>query len=194
MDLRVERTRALLVQAFSELMEEKPYASISVSELCERAMIRRTTFYDHFADKQDFFRFYIGSIRKELSDGAPEVDDAEGFLAYASWMTEAFIDAMSSRKGAVSKVRLEGSASSLAYIMGQEIAKEIEPVANRLLVRRGDPEGMAQERAHVFATFYSHGLMGVMMDWLENEEGTEKRSLMRRYDETVLPLVKTFFD
>ncbi|MGN0072342.1 MAG: TetR/AcrR family transcriptional regulator [Coriobacteriales bacterium] len=66
MDLRVERTYRSLMQAFTELLEEDSYDSITVAALCERAMIRRTTFYKHFADKDEFFAFYLKSIRDEF--------------------------------------------------------------------------------------------------------------------------------
>lgn len=66
MDLRVERTYRSLMQAFTELLEEGSYDAVTVAALCERAMIRRTTFYKHFADKDEFFAFYLKSIRDEF--------------------------------------------------------------------------------------------------------------------------------
>lgn len=50
-DPRITRTRALLEQAFMELIEEKGFASLSVQEITDRAGINRATFYAHFADK-----------------------------------------------------------------------------------------------------------------------------------------------
>ena len=44
-DLRILRTYHSLNEAFTGLMEEKRFEDITVGELCERAMIRRTTFY-----------------------------------------------------------------------------------------------------------------------------------------------------
>lgn len=38
--------------SFKELLKEKPYAKISVSELCERAGVSRKTFYVRFRDKE----------------------------------------------------------------------------------------------------------------------------------------------
>jgi len=50
-DPRVKRTRALIEQAFNELLEEKGFQSISVQDITERAEINRSTFYAHFVDK-----------------------------------------------------------------------------------------------------------------------------------------------
>ncbi|HWQ84479.1 MAG TPA: TetR/AcrR family transcriptional regulator [Anaerolineales bacterium] len=49
-DPRIKRTRALLVQAFTELLAEKGFQAISVQDISERATVNRTTFYLHFPD------------------------------------------------------------------------------------------------------------------------------------------------
>ena len=56
LDLRQRKTRALLVKALAELMEERPFSELSVVDICSRAMVHRTTFYAHFNDskKADF--------------------------------------------------------------------------------------------------------------------------------------------
>ncbi|MEV0294312.1 TetR/AcrR family transcriptional regulator [Nocardia sp. NPDC050710] len=52
-DRRVRRTRNLLHQALIELMLERGYERISVSDILERADVGRSTFYAHFRDKDD---------------------------------------------------------------------------------------------------------------------------------------------
>jgi AcrR family transcriptional regulator len=51
LDPRVRRTRKLLEDALRALIEERPYAEISVSDISDRATINRATFYAHFDDK-----------------------------------------------------------------------------------------------------------------------------------------------
>ncbi|HEU5346399.1 MAG TPA: TetR/AcrR family transcriptional regulator [Ktedonobacterales bacterium] len=50
-DLRVRRTRKLLWEALMAEMAERPFEQISVLDICERAMVHRTTFYKHYEDK-----------------------------------------------------------------------------------------------------------------------------------------------
>ena len=64
LDLRIEKTYLSLHQAFTALIENKKFEEFTVNELCEKAMIRRTTFYKHFADKYEYFAFYM----KEIAD------------------------------------------------------------------------------------------------------------------------------
>ncbi len=58
-DPRIKRTRVLLEGAFSELLLEKDFQSISVQDITERAGINRATFYAHFPDKYALFEFKI---------------------------------------------------------------------------------------------------------------------------------------
>jgi len=51
LDPRVRRTRQLIIQAFSELLEEKGFQNVTVGDIAARATINRATFYAHFVDK-----------------------------------------------------------------------------------------------------------------------------------------------
>ena len=62
-DLRVKKTKQALNNAFAELIKEKPFEDISINELCNKADVRRATFYKHFKDKYDFVTEYIGFLR-----------------------------------------------------------------------------------------------------------------------------------
>lgn len=44
-------TRSALQDALCELMTVKPFAAISVTELCDTADVNRTTFYSHYKDQ-----------------------------------------------------------------------------------------------------------------------------------------------
>jgi AcrR family transcriptional regulator len=54
-DVRGRRSRDELAWALVALMRERPYDDIGVRDICERAGIGRSTFYAHFADKDDMF-------------------------------------------------------------------------------------------------------------------------------------------
>lgn len=56
-DVRVLRTYSLLMNALMELMKEKDFENLSVSDICDKAGVHRATFYKHFNDKLEFIRY-----------------------------------------------------------------------------------------------------------------------------------------
>lgn len=52
-DRRIQKTIQLLREALISLITEKPYDSIVVKEILDRANVGRSTFYTHFRDKDD---------------------------------------------------------------------------------------------------------------------------------------------
>ena len=52
-DARVRRTRDALGDALITLMQEKPFDTITVQDVLDRAHVSRSTFYAHYSDKDD---------------------------------------------------------------------------------------------------------------------------------------------
>ena len=46
-------TKTAMAEAMKALMSEKPFAKISIGDICERCGMNRKTFYYHFKDKYD---------------------------------------------------------------------------------------------------------------------------------------------
>ena len=53
MGRRQLRTRALIFDAFSELLNKNKYNSITVQDIIDKAGIGRSTFYSHFETKDE---------------------------------------------------------------------------------------------------------------------------------------------
>ena len=58
-DLRIQKTYAALTREFTALLKLKRFEQITVKELCDAAMVRTATFYNHFSDKYEFADFVI---------------------------------------------------------------------------------------------------------------------------------------
>ncbi|PFD94694.1 TetR family transcriptional regulator [Bacillus cereus] len=59
LDLRIRRTHKFLWESLFELMTQskQKYSSITINQICDRAMVHRTTFYKHFEDKNALLVF-----------------------------------------------------------------------------------------------------------------------------------------
>lgn len=65
-DRRAIRTKKMIRKALSELIEEKGFSNISITDLTTRADINRGTFYLHYADKYDLLESVENEILLEL--------------------------------------------------------------------------------------------------------------------------------
>lgn len=79
-DLRVRRTLKAIRSAFYELVLEKKYGDISITELTERAEINRKTFYLHYSSLEDLVeeveQEIVSLILEKISTSAESLDVA----------------------------------------------------------------------------------------------------------------------
>lgn len=71
MDLRIQKTRQNIFQAFIELREKYPLEKITVKELTERAQISKQTFYLHYRDMYDLSERIEQSMIQEMLKELP---------------------------------------------------------------------------------------------------------------------------
>ncbi len=73
-DRRVVRTKRLVRDALTELMEEKGFEGITVRDLTEKADINRGTFYLHYRDKYDLLEQSENEIIQEIQEFIKEAN------------------------------------------------------------------------------------------------------------------------
>ena len=83
MDIRVEKTRQSIINAFIELRSHRELERITIKELCERARINKSTFYSHY---QDIYHLsdtleteVVVSIMENLSHPEKVLEDTADF-------------------------------------------------------------------------------------------------------------------
>ena len=99
-DARVRRTRDALGDALVALMQEKPFDTITVQDVLDRAKVGRSTFYSHYSDKDDLLmsdaeEFFESvammlSVRGDTSDRVFPVREFFGHIIEA----KTFVDAL----------------------------------------------------------------------------------------------------
>jgi len=61
-DRRVERSRTALTRAFVSLLFERGYGKVTVKDIIARADVGRSTFYDHFNNKNEVLRASLSDM------------------------------------------------------------------------------------------------------------------------------------
>ena len=154
---RVRMTKLLIRTALIELMQEKPFSSITIKELCEQADINRTTFYKHYADQNAVLSEIEADLvertmeyMKDVSRDAATIDFIEAFLKYV-------------RENAVLFRVLfcgggEHEQQMLSYM--QSVLKEL---------RANLPQYGTEKQEKYVLNFLMYGSFHVLLTWIEND-------------------------
>src|SRR5438093_242162 len=91
LDARARRSRDALGSALIALMQEKPFDAITVQDVLDRAGVSRSTFYQHFSDKDDLFSSDADEFLEMMStalslqaDRSDRVAPVEEFFTHAA--------------------------------------------------------------------------------------------------------------
>ena len=83
MDIRVEKTRRSIYNAFIEIRSRKDLEKITVKELCEKAQINKSTFYVYYEDIYDLSdkieNEIVTSVIRDLGLSEDIITDSEKF-------------------------------------------------------------------------------------------------------------------
>jgi AcrR family transcriptional regulator len=83
-DRRIRRTRALLHEALSSLIRERPYEGISVKDVLKRANVGRSTFYAHFHSKDELLVSGIAEmLRAAYAQPTASATKRDGFSRFS---------------------------------------------------------------------------------------------------------------
>jgi AcrR family transcriptional regulator len=76
-DLRAQRSRKWLQDALAQLMKEKPFREIQITEIADRAQVSRPTFYLHYRSKEELllsqvdvvFTEFLNELSNKIAEG-----------------------------------------------------------------------------------------------------------------------------
>lgn len=186
MDLRVRKTYSALVEAFADLLERYRYEQISVAMLCEHAKIRRTTFYKHFADKNEFFRFFMGRISSQLGHpdervralvcrGNAGVPAAELTTRESRELIRAVMDFMVEREPLVSNVFESSMAGAMMEVIAERAAERLR-IQHGYTLRAGGT--VDKVSADVAVQFAAGGIVRLVDVWWTQGHREEERAFV----------------
>lgn len=174
MDLRIKKTYRALFDAFTELLEEHRFEDLTVAMLCERAMIRRTTFYKHFRDKNDYFAFYVD----ELMSGLPQKRTGKGSAASADDVRvlrhEVFADAMDmilAHEQLMDNILASSMSGMLTNVICDRIAHSIRERVMNVLAE----DALAPVSLETTSEFVAGGIIRLFTIWWESGHDLERR-------------------
>lgn len=178
MDLRKERTLKYLSQSLVDLMGEKPLAQITVSEICENAMVRRATFYRHFKNKDELLSYVLMQRREAIRERSQGADADMPITRYCEIMVRELTAYIGEHRRDIVRQRLSPEFTAEVQLIVDDIGRDF---AYRLASARGSNEPDAETR--IVASFYAAGLMGAVRWWFNECSDQDEAALIEALDE-----------
>jgi AcrR family transcriptional regulator len=157
-DLRVQRTRRLILEALIELTIQKGFAAVTVRDITTYAGINRATFYRHYTDKFDLLDQYARGIY-QLLDATPAPTE-EGTGTSASGLVTLF-------------EHIRHHAKFYRIMLGKNGDPAFAEKIRRYVEQRMLPWIPEAQRdttlGALYLSFISSGSIGVVLWWLEHD-------------------------
>ncbi len=172
-DLRVYKTRKARCETFLVFIKETSFDNITVNELCDRALIRRATFYKHFADKYDFFSYFIRYYRSERIGNISDPVNNATLQTYCTHYFENFLDFIHENHALVDNIFKSNMLPVILDIFSEEVYSHMLEIIrrNKLLDGRKDlsPETLS--------SFYAGGMVQILKHWTKNSNRISEEQL-----------------
>lgn len=143
------------------MMEEMPFEDIKVKELCDRAMIRKSTFYKHFADKFELLAFIAKEVINDYNERIRRDSPTDDPVAFYNKMLDYVFEFAKANQKLIRSAIRSDSLVLLLNIMSQQVMPDICQKLKQVQAR-GHRMPASPE---VMATFFAGGISESLRSW-----------------------------
>ncbi len=174
-DLRVIKTKNLIYSTLMDLMKEKTFEEIRVSDICNRALINRSTFYAHYEDKYELLVDFINNLKEEfvakLSKNRNNLDTRDYYIE----LIKVFLDYVEDKKDIYSLIMLKNRNSIMMDIL-------LSVVNDDVIKRVKSDEINTKIPGNIIAKFYLGGVINLGVEWLKDDNKYTKEDIIKYLD------------
>jgi AcrR family transcriptional regulator len=183
-DRRVQKTKSSLRDALIGLAREKPYDSIAVKEILDRANVGRSTFYTHFGDKHELLESGIHELLRSVYERPRPGSALEQVIAFSLPILK-YID--EHRRADGPRMSREGRVSMHEHLQD----RLTNLIADDLAVAIRRRQSMPQISTDLVARHVASTYVLVLNWWIECEAALMPAEVDARFRALVLPTLTT---
>lgn len=164
-DLRIRRTYKLLYDSLFDLLSKKNFDDITVTDICENAMVHRTTFYKHFEDKNQLLNYCIKEFQIRFSEENKNDFKCDNLSDYYFNIVHNVLEFTTSPQNKAIFISLiNNNINTLQTIFHEAV---VEDVMSKLeLVAKNGTELLVP--IPILAEFHTGSILSIMRWWFEN--------------------------
>ncbi|MDO4563279.1 MAG: TetR/AcrR family transcriptional regulator C-terminal domain-containing protein [Clostridia bacterium] len=163
-DLRIRRTYKLLTESLLKLMKKKPFEKITVKDICEDALVHRTTFYTHFQDKYDLLHYCMSEFTKSFDTNDLTTNSFDGYRSYCITVAEGVLSEIERNSELFISLLRKNKEESVVTNFQDTLAQKI---SEKLLKCQESGMELSQP-IPLISNFFAGACMSSVAWWLEN--------------------------
>ena len=177
-DPRILRSRAMLMEALTKLLERKEFDEISIQEIADEAKLNRATFYLHYPDKNSLLQAMTATrFRDLIARRGLSFSDCDGALRAIALGVCDYLAESAGCPTHLVKMPLERSIIPVVEDMFREGAEKHEAVPG------ADPQ--------MLATMAAWAIFGAARRWYQTRDRVPAEEMAARIEAMVKPLFLT---
>ena len=177
-DLRVKRTRKLLSNALLELLNKESFDKISILDICEKAMVHRTTFYKHFSDKYDLFSYVFKEVCDDIYKRSTENKEFDSTKELYMMLAEIAFDYIGENTKILKNMMKSNDNGFLREMFYESIERAIKYLLQETDIKMSVP-------LKVVSQFYTGGFISLGIWWLDNMDKYKKEDMLKFVDKLI---------
>ena len=172
-DLRIVRTKKYLYEALMVLLKEKTFEEIKVSDICNHALINRSTFYAHYNDKYELLAEFIQELKNALTSELKKNKNISNTKEYYLEMIKLFLDHIEEKRESYLAIMIHNRNSITMDIIYDVLDHNI---TSHLQQDNSIDESPIPRS--IIAKFYIGAVVNVGMEWLKDGKTYTKEDLI----------------
>lgn len=172
LDLRIVKTKNNLYNALLELMKEKSFEEIKVSDICSKALINRSTFYSHYEDKYELLEDLIKDLKESLSNDLKKNTTISNTKEYYLEMIKLFLNNIEEKRNSYLAIAINNRNSILTDILYDVINKDIIEHLHKNYTNEKEVP------LSIVANFYLGAVISIGLSWIQNINKYTKEEML----------------
>ena len=169
-DLRVKKTKNALYNTLMELMKAKSFEEIKVSDICNAALINRSTFYAHYNDKYELLKDAIDNLKNSLIEELNKNVKTSNTKEYYLEMISILLNHIEEKRSIYQQIMLNNRNSIMVDILYDVLDHDITSK-----IKKTKSEKIPGE---IIAKFYIGAVFNVGLIFLKNEKKYSKQEIL----------------
>jgi len=175
MHYTTERTRRQIIQSFIHVLQTKRFSSITIQDICDDALIHRTTFYRYYEDKYSLLRDFIYHLSEEIISRNKK-SNTDTFRFLVDYVEDHFVLFENTLLGSDGHIFFKSMVKIASDIMREHSKTGDDPISTKI---------NQSKYPDVMCELYATAFMTILQNWVSKEYTYEKEELFEIFNQVM---------